>query len=225
MELRAILVDFDGFIIETDELEMQSWAIVFGKYGAVLDTVSWMDTVGVSADDPFSDLENQLGLAVDRHHVKMSQTEIFNNLLSQEPVSPGVVDLLSWARERELLVGLASSNQTSWLTAQLERLSLNHYFDVICGADLATGASKPAPDVYLVALDRLGISALNAVAFEDSPNGVTAAKSAGLRCIAVPSRLCRSRDFSHADLVIPSLAPFDPVGLGLSSSTNADVEN
>jgi beta-phosphoglucomutase-like phosphatase (HAD superfamily) len=65
---------------------------------------------------------------------------------------------------------------------------------------------KPAPDVYLRACDALGVEPRNALAVEDSPNGVTAAKAAGLRCVAVPNRITAALDFSGADLVVTSLA-------------------
>jgi beta-phosphoglucomutase-like phosphatase (HAD superfamily) len=72
-------------------------------------------------------------------------------------------------------------------------------------ADGDAARAKPRPTLYLEALDRLGVTAGEAIAFEDSPNGITAAKAAGLYCIAVPNPTTASLDVTHADLVLRSL--------------------
>ena len=67
-------------------------------------------------------------------------------------------------------------------------------------------SAKPAPDLYIAVLECLGVSASEAVAIEDSPNGVIAAKQAGIRCVAIPNNITASLDLSHADLVLRSLS-------------------
>jgi beta-phosphoglucomutase-like phosphatase (HAD superfamily) len=66
--------------------------------------------------------------------------------------------------------------------------------------------AKPAPDLYLAVLECLGVAASDAFAIEDSPNGVTAAKQAGLRCVAVPNSITLGLDLSHADILLRSLS-------------------
>lgn len=91
-----------------------------------------------------------------------------------------------------------------WLDEHLTRLGLHGRFDALRGRDSVGGVAKPAPDVYLAALDALGVAAGEAVALEDSPHGVAAAKGAGLACVVIPNRVTAGGDFSAADLLVES---------------------
>ena len=97
-----------------------------------------------------------------------------------------VDDCLRQARQLGLHLGVVSSSSSSWVTSHLKRLSLLHLFDVV-GTREDAERSKPFPDLYLTALSRLGVAPRAAVAIEDSANGVAAAKSAGIRCVAFPN--------------------------------------
>jgi beta-phosphoglucomutase-like phosphatase (HAD superfamily) len=89
--------------------------------------------------------------------------------------------------------------------AVVRELNLDGVFDAMAVAeDVARG--KPAPDVYLLAARRLGLPPAQCLALEDAPNGVLAAKAAGMRCVAVPNETTRSLDFSAADASLPSLS-------------------
>ena len=72
-------------------------------------------------------------------------------------------------------------------------------------ADGDASRAKPRPTLYLEALDALGVSPENAIAFEDSPNGIDAARAARIFCVAVPNAVTAQLDLSHADLVVGSL--------------------
>ena len=129
-------------------------------------------------------------------------------LVDSAPLQPGVAGYLAEAVRLGLALAVASSATGDWVAAHLRRLGTHEAFTVVATGDRY--AVKPAPDTYLGALDGLGIPAAQAVAFEDSPTGVTAAKAAGLHCVAVPNPVTAGLDFSGADLVVPSLA-----GVGL----------
>ena len=97
----------------------------------------------------------------------------------------------------------------------LERLEEATGWDAICTADRDPARAKPAPVLYLEALDRLEVKADEAVAFEDSPNGVRAAKAAGVYCVAVPNEVTRELGLAEAgaDIVLDSLADLPPEAL------------
>jgi beta-phosphoglucomutase-like phosphatase (HAD superfamily) len=98
---------------------------------------------------------------------------------------------------------VASSSPAIWVRPLLASVQKDDCFSVIaCGDEVAL--PKPSPQVYLLALDRLGVSAAEAVAVEDSPHGVTAARAAGLRCIAIPNPHAAVDAFDAADLVLGS---------------------
>lgn len=106
-------------------------------------------------------------------------------LVDSAPLQPGVAGYLAEAVRLGLALAVASSATGDWVAAHLRRLGTHEAFTVVATGDRY--AAKPAPDTYLGALDGLGIPAAQAVAFEDSPTGVAAAKAAGLHCVAVPN--------------------------------------
>jgi len=118
---------------------------------------------------------------------------------------PGVVQHLDAARELGMRLGCASSSTQEWVRGHLARLGILERFDCIrCRDDVAH--AKPEPDLYVAVLDCLRVAADEAIAIEDSPNGVAAAKRAGLRCVAIPNSITAHLDLSQADLVLNSLA-------------------
>jgi beta-phosphoglucomutase-like phosphatase (HAD superfamily) len=104
-----------------------------------------------------------------------------------------------------LKVGLASSSSCAWVTGHLERLGLLSFFDCICARDNVR-LTKPDPALFELAVQRLGVEPCQAVAIEDSPNGILAAKRAGLYCLAVPNELTSQLSLDQADLRVDSLA-------------------
>ena len=126
-------------------------------------------------------------------------------LLSAQSIRPGVVETLQTARRIGLKIGLASSSPCRWVTGNLERLGLIDYFECIrCQDDVQL--TKPDPELYLAAAACLEVPPVEAIAIEDSPNGVTAAKRAGMFCVAVPNDLTSGLRLDHADLRLDSLA-------------------
>src|SRR5262249_25881308 len=118
---------------------------------------------------------------------------------------PGVHAWIDDARRRGWPVAIASSSDHEWIAMHLGRLDMLDTFDaVVCaGGDCA---AKPEPDVYLAACAALRVEPGDALAIEDSPHGITAAKRAGLWCVAVPNAITAQLDTSHADITLKSLA-------------------
>jgi HAD superfamily hydrolase (TIGR01509 family) len=125
---------------------------------------------------------------------------------------PGVRERLEEARALGLRAGIASSSDRSWLDPHLTRFELLSYFESIrCASD--GYAAKPSPELYVAALDGLGCNSDEALALEDSPNGIAAAKAAGIGCIAIPNDMTRRLDLSAADTIVTSLAEVSLVDL------------
>jgi HAD superfamily hydrolase (TIGR01509 family) len=100
---------------------------------------------------------------------------------------------------------IVSSSSDAWIDRNLRHRDLLDRFDAIVTANLDPERGKPRPTLYLEALERLGVRAEEAVAFEDSPNGIAAAVAAGIFCVAVPNAITSALDVSRADLVVASL--------------------
>src|SRR6266545_3747536 len=134
--------------------------------------------------------------------------DLWHALVGAAPLRPGVAGYLAEATRLGLGLAVASSATGDWVAAHLRRLGTHEAFTVVVTGD--THAAKPAPDTYLAALSALAVPAEEAVAFEDSPAGVRAAKAAGLRCVAVPNPVTSALAFPDADLLVASL---DAIGL------------
>jgi putative hydrolase of the HAD superfamily len=116
------------------------------------------------------------------------------------------MDMIQQAREQGMKVAIGSSSPHSWVDTHLKRLGIFHYFNhIICQDDVAPGRTKPNPDIYLKALERLKVQSTEAVVFEDSLNGVEAARRAGIFVVAVPNPLTAKMGVS-GDITVSSLA-------------------
>jgi HAD superfamily hydrolase (TIGR01509 family) len=154
--------------------------------------------------DLFLPLEACLGKPVDRMALEPGRAARELALIAEQPIRPGVQSYLDSARQVGLSIGLASSSPCSWVTGHLDRLGLFHYFDVILAADDVKRA-KPDPGLYVNVLNQLGLQPEEAIAIEDSPNGILAARQAGLFCLAVPNPLTRQLPLDQASLQVDSL--------------------
>ena len=213
MRVKAFVFDFDGLILDTEEPVYRSWLELYQEHGEDLPFDRWVQIVGSNngAFDPRGHLEHRLGRALapeelDRRIARRSQ------LVHAQAVLPGVLELADAALVQGLSLGVASSSSCEWVKGHLERLGIRDHFTCVrCRDDVA--AVKPAPDLYLAALDCLRVDARDSVALEDSPNGIAAAKAAGMWCVGVPNVITGGLDLSQADIVLTSLEGATPEGL------------
>jgi HAD superfamily hydrolase (TIGR01509 family) len=205
--IQALIFDFDGLILDTEMSALQSWAEIYKEYNCEIPMAKWMSIIGGTAGlfDPLDYLEQQIGRPVEREALLTRRRLRHEATTSALSALPGVEDYLSDARRLGLKIGLASSSSRRWVQGHLTRLGLMKYFDCLrCADDVAH--KKPDPELYLAALQGLGVEAGQAVALEDSPNGVTAAQRAGIFCVAIPNALTGQLPLDHADLHLTSLA-------------------
>ena len=205
--IRCLVFDFDGLILDTEGPEFATWQDLYREWGCELDFAVWSACIGTSANafDPIAHLEELAGESVDRTELRSRHRRLFLERVARQPVLPGVIECLRDARTHGMRLGVASSSSREWVVGNLQRLGLLGHFDAVrTRTDVAH--AKPAPDLYLSAVEELGVLACETLAFEDSPNGIRAAKEAGLQCVAVPNPLTCALPLEQADLVIESLA-------------------
>ena len=204
--IEALIFDFDGLILDTEWPDFRSWQQTYQAYGCALsrdEWARWIGTIGIF--DPYAHLDELAGRPLDRAAVRAQRRARLDALMEEQSILPGVAELIEAARARDLKLGLASSSPRAWVSRFLGPLGLGEAFRTVqCGDDV--GATKPDPAAYLAALDALDVAASQAIALEDSPNGVLAAKRAGLYCVAVPNSMTRGLAFDRADLQVASLA-------------------
>ncbi len=220
MALSALLFDVDGTLADTEETHRQAFNAAFLDFNLpyewsadqyeVLLRISggkerlahFFESLPASHTERDRLLANVTGL----HRVK---TERYAELVASggAPLRPGIKRLLAEALAAGLRVGIASTTTSANVAALLDaELGANAHkrFAVIACGDVVP-AKKPAPDIYHLALSALGLGAGQAVAFEDSANGLAAAKAAGLFTVVTPTRWTASQDFGVADLTLAHL--------------------
>lgn len=206
--VRALVFDFDGVIADTEGPEYRAWQETWADYGHELSLDEWVQCIGTNDPDgwnPLDELSRRMGDGFDRDEANRRRQARHHPAIHAlvEPL-PGIVDLLDQADAAGLETAIASSSGDDWVPVLLAQLGLTERFAHLSTFD-GTCPAKPAPDLYLRACAALGVEPSEAIAFEDSPNGIAAAKAAGLWCVAVPHEITAGLDLSGADLVIPTL--------------------
>jgi len=205
--IKAIILDFDGTIMDTESTAFNIWREIYSTQGHELTIGEWVECVGVpeSSFDPYEDLTELTGLPLDRMEMAIDYVTRESELNKGLPLLPGIENLILTAKSIGLKLGIASSADHNWIEEHLGRKRLLDRFDaIICRED--TDRHKPFPDPYLKAIVLLGCKPCEAIAIEDSPNGIKAAKAAGLFTVAVPNQVTHSLVGDEADLKLKSLA-------------------
>jgi putative hydrolase of the HAD superfamily len=204
--IKALLFDFDGLLMDTETTLLESWRGEWRRHGLELDPVGFFADHGGDANEArYAALAAAVGPGYDRessHVLRMAHRSRLNAAL--EP-APGIVGWLDRAAELGLRLAVASSSPIAHVGTMLDQAGLRARFEVVATGD-EVAAHKPDPAIYLLALNRLCVPAMEAVAFEDTPHGVAAARAAGLRCVAIPNPHADHARFRAADLLLPSAA-------------------
>lgn len=207
MKARALVFDFDGLLLETEGPSYQAWHELYTEHGHEMPRERWLEYIGREGGwfDALAHLAELVGAGFDRDAVAARREARKTELIEALDLMPGVRDRIAEAKARGMKVGVASSSTIRWVGGHLDRLAFRDVFDTVTCREDGMRA-KPAPDLYLAAVRALGVAPAEAIAIEDSRNGVTAAKAAGLRCVAVPHELTIEQDLTAADLRLGSLA-------------------
>ena len=212
MPIRAFLFDFDGLILDTETASRAGWQWLYREHGHELPPEKWQLMIGtVEGWDPWGHLEELVGEPLDRAMLNERRYAHELTLIEAEKLRPGISDYLAAADRHGLKRAIVSSASRHWIDMHLERLEREIGWDAIVTADHDAERAKPRPTLYLEALEELGVSADEAIAFEDSPNGALGAKRAGIYVVGIPNAVTRDLDLAGtADLVVDSLADLPP---------------
>jgi HAD superfamily hydrolase (TIGR01509 family) len=205
--IRALIFDFDGLILDTEVPDFESWQEIYAEHGCTLPFESWSGGIGTTnfSFNTFDYLASLVQRPLDRETLHAQHRRRYLEMVEAQAILPGVEDTIVEAKRLGLKIGVASSARREWVVGHLSRLGLEAHFACVKSSNDVRN-TKPDPELYLAALEALDVLPEEAIALEDSPNGVAAAKSAGMFCVAVPNALTGQLDLSQADLQLASLA-------------------
>ena len=199
----GVIFDLDGVLIDSEGLYYRAYSDVLAPYGVTVTREEYEDHWIAQGNGPeYIVAKHNLPIAPDE--MRQLRSPIYLHLLETEvTLMPHVHKALSRLAPHCVLT-VATNSYRGHLDAVLRKFALDQFFPVTVARQDYEKA-KPAPDAFLTAARKLGLSLDRCVVIEDTYKGVMAAVSADIRCIAVPNDYTRRNDFSQASLVLPSL--------------------
>ena len=185
--VRAIILDMDGLMLDTEPLYKVAWQAAAAELGYVLDDMSYAKLVGRPNNDCEREVMEQFGSDFPLERFRSRWPELWQREVSARGIAmkPGLLEFLAFLEIHGLPVAVATSSDAAYAVWSLKQAGLDGRFAVVvAGDEVARG--KPAPDIYVEAAHRLGISPARCVALEDSEPGVLAASGAGMITILIP---------------------------------------
>jgi HAD superfamily hydrolase (TIGR01509 family) len=202
---RAVICDMDGLILDTERLDREIWREVMAENGLEYPEDLHASVVGLTGEQTIRRLSDVYGAAVPvaAYHSEVLARWTRRLEAAPAPIRPGALKLLDWLEAHRIPVAIATSTRRD--NARMRLGPLVQRFDAIaCGDEVAH--RKPAPDLYQLALARLGFNATGCLALEDSEAGVRSAEAAGLSVVGVPDLveppLCSYRANSLYDVIV-----------------------
>lgn len=209
--IKALVFDMDGLLLDSERVVRKSWYLAGEKLGYPKIGDHIYHTLGFNVVRRSEYFRKAYGQEFPVERFNQMTREIFYELKREEgvPKKPGVDELLKYAKESGYLLGVATSSRREYSSELLKENKIWDYFNAFVFGDMVSHA-KPDPEIYLKACEKLGVSPEEAVALEDSPNGIRSAYAAGMQPIVVPDlvnpdeeilRLCRWKCKSLFDVI------------------------
>lgn len=206
--MKAVVFDMDGVLFDTEKLCFDSWCQVAEQQGIQDMEIVFPRCIGRNSRDTKEILLEFYGQDFAYEEFCKEASQFFKQYITENgmPMKPGVTELLRYLKGEGYAIGLASSTRYTSIVSHLQAAGISEYFSVIIGGDMVEH-SKPEPDIYLTACERLGADPRETYAIEDSYNGIRAAHRAGMKPVMIPDMLPPDDEMRALSLVI-----FDNLG-------------
>ena len=202
----AVIFDMDGVLIDSEPIHIGIEKQLFDKLGIDVSETVHRSYMGASNEFMYSDLRSRFNLSESVTEL-IESDELFRSdyfhRLDTIPANDGLISLLGQIKTAGLKLAVATSSSPEIANLLLNKCGIAPFFDAIVTTSEA-GKSKPSPDVYLLAAKKIGVSPEDCIVFEDSPNGLLSAKSAGMFCVVIQSDSGLIQKLSKADYLIQS---------------------
>lgn len=204
----VIIFDMDGLMIDSELLQSLSFKAVLKKHGVVV-RKKIVQILGVRVLENLEIMKKKFGIKEDVASLFREKNEVYDRLLEKKvKPMPGLFRLVELLKKNKFRLSLASSSNYDTIQLVLKKLRLESYFEVVFSGDRVK-KGKPDPEIYLKTAEKLKVDPKQCLVLEDTLTGVNSAKSAGMKCIAVPNIYTENKDFPKADLRVKSLTNVD----------------
>jgi HAD superfamily hydrolase (TIGR01509 family) len=201
---KAVVFDFDGVIAETEPIQLEAYNKLLDQFNVppLSEATFIREYVGLPSLKIVEHLSKKFNIPKSAKELAILKETLYEKLLEKNSLKKrsGLVELLEQLKRNGWHMAIASSSPTATLNKLLSAINVDEYFWPVLSSD-SVSQGKPAPDIYELAVTRLGLAKTRVVAIEDSNSGLSAAKKAGLKCVAVPNRFTMDHDFSQADFL------------------------
>jgi beta-phosphoglucomutase family hydrolase len=204
---KAVIFDMDGVLIDSQPLHYAADVAVLRNAGYMATTECVAECAGMATLERFRKYRTRFNLTFNMKEILDEQKQIlmrnFEKALNSKRLTAidGIPELLAYIGDKHIKIALASSSSNALIELVVGKTGIRHYFSVmVSGEDVRV--SKPAPDVFIFAAEKLGISPKHCLVIEDSANGIRAAKNAGMRCVAYLNPTSKGQDTSFADFTV-----------------------
>ncbi len=192
---KTIVFDMDGVILDSEQLELSIWVYLGEKYQFEGIEEVFRETLGTTREETGRIMKRAYGEDFPMDTFKVESRELFTERTKKDgvPVKPGARELLQFLKINGWNIGLASSTAGDRVREELQAVGLLDFFEAVVTGDMVT-ESKPHPEIYFKACEMLNVNPKEAVAVEDSKNGVRSAAMAGMKVILVPDLVAPDED-------------------------------
>lgn len=194
-KITAVVFDMDGVLFDTERICMEAWREIAAEKKIDNIEKAVLGCVGLNRTDTRAFFAREYGADFDYDGYHDACSARFHEKIDRFglPIKPGVMEILTFLKENGYKIGLASSTSRRGVLGHVNRAGITDFFEVIVGGDMVEH-SKPKPDIYLLACEQLGVKPENAIAIEDSPNGIRSAHAAGLKAVMVPDMIAPTQE-------------------------------
>lgn len=208
--MKAVIFDMDGVLIDSQPYHYRADRETLRRFGVDMEEKFYESFAGTVTPERMKTLKKMFNIENSAEEMTELREKIIFDIIANENISPvnGISELLRVVKEKNLKTAVASSSGYNLINMILSRMNIDKYFDsVTSGEDVEHG--KPAPDVFLLAAERLGVLPEECTVVEDSGLGVIAAKSAGMRAVGYNNPTSGKQDLSPADIIVYDFSKID----------------
>ena len=212
--IQAVIFDMDGVLVDSEFLHTKAEKKTLAPYGIELSKEEINNYMGMGVKMILKSLIEKYPLPITGETLFRIHEKNLSDLFQEElEIMPGAMEIINHLKNRKIKLALASSSSPALIDLVLKIIHLESAFDVvISGEEVANG--KPFPDIFRKTAELLNVQPDRCVVIEDSKNGVTAAKSAGMICIGFRSPNSRNQDISRSDCIVDDLLRISEIRFG-----------